>query len=165
MKRVVLALSLAAALLVGCAEDANWIARVEQAHSQADAAAARGDLESARATLRALSEQGLPSTVAAEDRRRVEQDIFFRRAALALQAGDAADAQRLATAGLALGSSDDAFSVNLWVVRGRAREKLGLTEPASEDYHRALRANETLLTQALRGSGDSEDTDQPKDSE
>ena len=125
----------------------------------ADAAAARGDFDGARATLRALSEEGLPRSVAASDRQRIEQDLIFRRAVLALRAGDAALAQALASEGLELGAGDDPFSVNLWVVRGRAREKLGETEQAAEDYHRALLANEALLTRALNEPDDPEGGD------
>lgn len=161
----VIAFALITALVTACSPDSSWVARVERAHRDADAAAARGDYDGARAALRALSEAGLPSSVVAADRQRIEQDLYFRRAALALQAGDAALAQSLASQGLALGTGDDPFSVNLWVIRGRAREQLRLTEQAAEDYHRALLANEALLTQALNGSDDPDDADQNGGSE
>lgn len=162
MKRAVLSFALVALFLAACSPDPGWVSRVEEAHRAADAAAARGDFDGARAALSAVSEQGLPMGVAAADRRRVQQDLFFRRAAFALQSGDAEGAQRLATEGLALGAGDDSFSVNLWVVRGRARERLALTEQSAEDYHRALLANEALLSRAL---DEPEGSNQPGDPE
>jgi tetratricopeptide (TPR) repeat protein len=125
----------------------QWLSQVEAAHAQAD----RADREAARALLESARDKPIPGQVSGADRRRVLQDIQFRLALLALERADAALAVREAERGLALGQSDDEFSANLWIVRGRADAAQGRRHEAASAYAAALSIHERLLDRALKG--------------
>lgn len=126
---------------------AQWLARVEQAHAEADHAQA----QAARSALEQARRAPVPAEVSAEDRRRVLQDVQFRLAVLALEVRDAALAESEAARGLALGQADDEFTANLWIAKGRAEAAQGEARDAATSYAAALTIHEHLLDRALQG--------------
>ena len=148
--------ALLVALSSGCPyvdDGAAWVDETHQASTRADALVRRGDREGARRELRAIVELETPESIAAPDRRIVVQDATFRLAELDLGDGHADAAIQWAERGLGLGQSEDVFTANLLVVRGRARETLGRDREAADDFYRALRINEALLRRALGDEG------------
>lgn len=145
MKSVV-TLLLLALLFSACADGqaGPWVAAVERANADADKAIAKRNLPVA---IQALTQAvGLdPSGVASADLRAVRADLFFRIAELELARGYPATARTRADQGLALGTPDDVYTANLYIVRGRANEALNVKRAAIDDYHRALVINEALL--------------------
>lgn len=127
---------------------AVWVEDVARAHAAADAQggdAARKLLERARA-------RAVPAAISAEDRRQLLQDLQFRLAILALDAGDPARASAESERGLALGQADDTYTTNLLIVQGRAAGVMGKHEAAVAAYASALAIHERLLQQALEGA-------------
>ena len=130
----------------------DWLAGIERAHREAGEAIAAGSVERARDLLRGAFETAVPPGMAEEDARVVRQDLAFRLGELELAAGDAASAIGWADRGLELGQAEDVFTVNLLIVRGRAREAVGGDREAVSDYFRALEINEALLRRTLDGT-------------
>lgn len=153
MKRALAASVLTSVLLSGCASDgaAAWIAEVEAASADAEAAERAGDRGAARDALQRIVTLEAPDDVAAEDARVVRQDAYARLGELQIDAGDPRSALASARAGLALGERDDLFTANLLAVAGRAHEVRGEDREAAREYHRALVIHETLLELALGG--------------
>jgi hypothetical protein len=132
-------------VLCGCGRaDPAWIDEAMQAHERADRSLATGNRSAARAALVGFLQLKEPRHVAADDRRRILQDVLFRVADL-----DAPDDPHLALSwidrGLAIGQGTDVFTANLWIARGQAHERLGEDRAAAEDYHLALQIDEALL--------------------
>ncbi len=144
---------LLAVALGGCGGDdaGAWIEASRVQSEAAAAAAAAHDDDAEQVALERLLALGVPDAVAAEDARVVRQDGYERLAGLLYRRGDDARALRAIEAGLALGEADDIFTANLWVIRGRVRERRGQDRAAAEDYHRALLVHERLLDAALGG--------------
>jgi hypothetical protein len=145
MKRLLLLL-----LACGCSHAApGWLDHARDAHSRADAALARGDLDGGRSALRELVDASPPGGIALEDRRVVMQDALYRLAEIELSDRKPQAALSWADRGLALGGRD-VFYANLLVARGHAREQLGEDTWALTDYHDALVINDELLQKALQ---------------
>ena len=104
-----------------------------QAHERADGAADTGG--SARA-IRAL-EAALQAAQRAHIAPEAQQDVLLRLATLALEAADAASAQRYATRGLALTRANNPTVVSLWLARAAAEEAQGDQTSAAESIERA----------------------------
>lgn len=124
-----------------------WVESIAQANADADAALAkRNPAVAIRVLTRALAADA--HGVASADLRVVHADLYFRLAELELERGYPATARTRADQGLALGTPDDLYTANLFIVRGRANEAL---DPAAaiDDYHRALVINEALLADLL----------------
>ena len=155
------ALTAVALLLLGaCAAEGRapaaevaWLDGAQRAHGRADEAMAQEDWEGARAALTDALAAPPPPGLAAADARVVRQDLLFRLSEAELRAGHAAVAADRADEGLNLGRAADVFTANLLVARGRAREALGRSREAAGDYFDALEINDTLLDQALDGTG------------
>jgi hypothetical protein len=151
--RGVFALVLAFASL-GCSragvhDEGPWLADAARRHALADERLQAGNTPGAKQALLDIVNGAVPAGVAADDRRGVLQDTYFRLAELDLQARDARSALAAADRGLALGRADDLFVANLLVVRGAAHEALDEGPAAAADYHDALVINERLLAAAL----------------
>lgn len=142
---------LALVALSACTPERGWIERNAADSAAAERALARGDRELAIDRLRAIVERDAPSSVAREDARVVKQDAYDRWARIELSRGDAPAALRLASEGLHLGERRDVFTANLLTTRGRAEEAMERDREAAADYHRALRIEDALLSDALGG--------------
>lgn len=127
----------------------QWVLDVESAHLRIDGALAIGDPAAARRHIALALSVPVPGGVGAEHRRVVHQDLLFRLASTELSAGDHRAALRASERGLALGRVDDLFTANLLLSAGRANESLGRDAQAVENYHRALKINEALLSRVL----------------
>ena len=130
-------------------EAGRWI---EEAHASSEAAAAAeraGDLEAEQAALEQIVASEPPSGVAPDDARIVRQDAYERLAHVFERRGDAQSALRQIELGLDLGESQDIFTANLLVRRGRILEMRGLDLDAAGAYHEALMIHEALLEAAL----------------
>ncbi len=138
--------------LAGCAARSPapgaWIATAAEASRAADEALASGQIDLARERLRRLVESPSSRLVAANDRRVILQDAYFRLAEVELGAHAPARAQAWAESGLALGVQRDLFTANLYIARGGARAALDDARGAAEDYRAALDINEALLADA-----------------
>jgi hypothetical protein len=146
---------LALFVLASCSakeEAGDFFSRTESANEEADRRLSSGDGAGARAILREAAEAKVPATARASDARAVRQDLLYRLAALELGASRAKEAAAAATQGLELGRSEDVFTSNLLIVRGRALEQLGDPRGASRDYHDALLVTEALLDKSLEGT-------------
>ncbi len=144
----------ALALLAACAgsrdDTGSWVTSAETAHHEADRLLAAGDAHGARDVLQRL-ETTMPGDANGATRA-VHADLLYRVAELDLRENDVKGAVDSATRGLELGRSNDAFTTNLLIVRGRAHEKLGDAVAASRDYHDALVITEALLDRSLEGN-------------
>lgn len=154
MKRAaaILALSSAIGLAAGCSRRADtndWLLRTEAAHQDADRLIPLGDVDGARAALRAAAALPVPKAASPGDARIVRQDLYYGLATLETEHGKPEEAVRWATVGLSLGRGEDVFTANLEIVRGRALERLGDPSGASRDYHDALLVTEALLDRSL----------------
>lgn len=128
----------------------GWAAHSARRHAEADHLLQTGRRSDAVGVLTALRDDLRQQEVAGQAAGRMAlQDVYYRLGGLALQAGTAAQALEYCDQGLAVGSSDDLFTANLLVVRGRAHELLGHRTAAAEDLHQALLINEKLLDRTL----------------
>jgi hypothetical protein len=155
----ILTFLLALACVAGCSANGpsgsssagEWFAHAEAANQEADRRLVHGDTGGARNVLRDAVETEPPSSARIEDARVVRQDLLYRLASIDLGAGKVTAAVAWATQGLTLGRSNDAFTSNLLIVRGRAFERMNDVNGASRDYHDALLVTEVLLDQSLEG--------------
>jgi tetratricopeptide (TPR) repeat protein len=129
---------------------AAWLAQVTGTHAEVDRLLDQHDAASARGILERALARPVPAYVAAEDRRIVLQDLWFRLGEVELELGAAERAQRAAEQGLALGLAADVFAANLRIVEGRALEALGRDAEAVDRYRAALEINEALLEKELQ---------------
>ena len=148
MKRRLLVLAVAAAVVTGCspADPAagRWVESVRAAHAEADAdASLAGD-----GALRRVLEAPVPESVSPEDARALRQDSAYRLGRRLLRRGEAPAAEEVADGALA-DPAMDVLTASLLVLRGEAREAQGELREAAADYHEALRVNERLLERAL----------------
>lgn len=127
--------------------EAEWLAAAQSAH---------GDVGDGGAALGDFLARSVPAGVQSDDARVVRQDAAYRLARLLLADGDAAEAERVASAALDEGEKEDVFTANLYVVRGQALEAQGRPVRATMDYHDALLINEVLLEAALDEGDDQE---------
>jgi hypothetical protein len=149
------ALAATLALLAGCGDRAaagDWLSRAEAAHRDADHRLEHGDADGAREVLRDAAMAPAPARVGPGDVRAVRQDLYARLATVEIGRGRLREAAAWATTGITLGRSNDVFTANLLIARGRALERVGDASGASRDYHDALLVTEALLDESLRGS-------------
>jgi hypothetical protein len=137
--------------LHGCGgrDDGNWVARAEAANREADRLLASGDTGGARLALQ--NAETAMANATGNDERAVRLDLLYRLARIDLGTGDVKGAAGWAARGLELGRTNDSFTTNLLIVRGRALEKMGDAIGASRDYHDALLITERLLDKSLEG--------------
>ena len=121
-------------------------AAVAAKHAQADALIDNGEAVEAGRALASIIETAptAPPGQAAESRRILLQDAYFRLCRLALEAGQPVVATLQIDNALALGAADDLFVANLLVLRAAAHTRLGNTPLATNDYDRARRLNQAL---------------------
>lgn len=131
----------------------GWLTRISSAHVEADDALAGQQPDKAHAALRGALERAVPAQIGAEHVRWVQQDLWYRLAAIDLER-EPTRALLEADRGLALGQHDDLFSANLLAARGRALQALGRDTEAASSYHAALKIDERLLRAALGSSDD-----------
>jgi hypothetical protein len=142
---------------IGCAgigskdplETRNWVAQGEAAHFEAEHRLTMGDVAGARTVLEHAARTEAPKSTNETDARVVRQDLYYQLATLELEQGRLEDAARWATEGLGLGTSEDPFTANLQIARGRALERSGDANGATRDYHAALVITESLLEKSL----------------
>jgi tetratricopeptide (TPR) repeat protein len=130
-------------------ESGKWIREAQAANSSADQAIAQGNIVAARTSLRHVLAKPAPTSIPEQDVIIVKQDIYFRLAALELQAGKPKAALIWSEQGLSLSQKHDLFTANLLVAKGNALEALGNEVDAVAEFHKALKINEKLLNQAL----------------
>ena len=138
-----------------------WLTAARRAHALADEALtgqgpepetkADESFEEAQAALESLAAEEAPPAIGEAEARAVQKDLYYRLAELALARDDAEMARAWADRGLRLGETEDLFTANLRIVRGRAEEALGDDRTAAADYHRALEINDALLRRVLDG--------------
>ncbi|MCB9795776.1 MAG: hypothetical protein H6741_24030 [Alphaproteobacteria bacterium] len=101
--------------------------------SEASAAAGRGDPSAAaRACAALIADPSAP----------VGQDMAWRAASYALQAGDSASASRWIAQGKQRSSANTAFLARLWALEGQVLEARGDTEGARQAYRTAAVLNQ-----------------------
>jgi hypothetical protein len=122
-------------------------ATVVARHAEADRLIDAGQAVEAGRVLASIIETAptaAPGTTAAEHRRILIQDAYFRLCRLAYEAGQPVVTALQVDNALALGDPDDLFVTNLLALRSAAHTLLGNGPLAAADRERASRLNQTL---------------------
>jgi hypothetical protein len=125
----------------------SWLGGNLSVHGQVDAALRSKDYGAASELLsNALA--AAPAGVAADDLRRIRQDLYFRSSQISFMTHDYVRTLQLADAGLALGDAEDLFAANLWMARVTALVALKRANDAAASYGHAHELNQRLLVEA-----------------
>src|SRR5512138_2616662 len=123
-------LMLAAVLLLSCSREAprsalpDWPSEVLADHATVDRLLEKGDAKGARACLEEMALRLAHRQPADAGLVAARKDTYYRLARLDLDAQELPAALRHCEAGLQLGSADDVFTANLYVLRGTIRQEL-----------------------------------------